>query len=280
MTVALRVGTRGSPLALRQTTMLVDRLRAARADLDVQVVIITTEGDRSQGLPPAAFAERGIFVRELESALESGVIDAAVHSLKDVPAVLPDAFTLAAIPERGDARDVLHCCDQAHRWTTLPPGARIGTSSQRRAAQLRHHRSDLAFVPMRGNVETRLAKVDRGAYDACVLAAVGLQRLGLHAAITEYLPVDLCLPEAGQGALAVEIRAGDDRTLSLVRLLDDPACRLAVEAERSAVAAIGGGCLTPTACYGVLDGDEFWLRGVVASPDGVRLLATSEIGRA
>lgn len=250
-------------------------LVAQHPGLVVEQVIISTAGDRSQHRSPEAFTERGIFVKEIEQTLLAGVIDLAVHSLKDLPAGTTEGLTIAGYPPRADARDVLHCRDQSRRWSSLPPGARVGTSSQRRLAQLRHLRPDLEYVPIRGNVETRLAKVDRGDYDATVLAAAGLHRLGLDAAITEYLPVEDCLPEAGQGAIAVEVRGDDIGLRQLVGSIDNAATRLVVQVERQAVALIGGGCTTPTACYGVLDGDELWLRGMVATPDGATLLCAS-----
>lgn len=269
----LKIGTRGSPLALAQTGWVVERLRDAQPNLAIEVVVIRTAGDRSQALPPTAFAGRGIFVTEIEQALARAEIDAAVHSLKDLPATLQAGFAIAAIPPREDPRDALHTATSGVTWDTLARGARVGTSSQRRTAQLRYRRPDLQFFPIRGNVGTRVERVARGDYDAIIVAAAGLRRLGMATAIRDYLDYEVCLPEAGQGAIGIEVRADDPVQQALFSVLDHGPTRVTVEAERAAVAAIGGGCTTPTAAYAEIDHGTLWLRGVVASPDGTRLIA-------
>lgn len=273
MSSPLRIGTRGSPLALRQTSLVVDRLRRAHPSLDLRVEVIRTTGDRSQGSDTAGFGTRGAFAKEIEEALLRGAIDAAVHSYKDLATAPTPGLAVVATPPREDPRDVLHCAAPGMAWETLPAGARVGTSSVRRIAQLRHHRPDLQFVPIRGNVETRIRKADDGAYDAVALAAAGLIRLGLRELITQYLPIDLCLPEAGQGALALQARAGDVDVARLLEPLDDPAAHLAVDVERQVSALLGGGCTTPVAAHAILEGGVLIVRGVVAAPDGSRLLA-------
>lgn len=270
----LRVGTRGSPLALLQARAVVAMVGAVEPAAELELVVVTTAGDRSQDAAPSSFAERGIFVHEIQGALLRGDVDLAVHSLKDVPMTTPDGLTIAAVPLREDPRDVVHFRDGTMTWAALPPGARLGTSSQRRTALLRHLRPDLRFMPIRGNVGTRIAKVDRGDYDGAILAAAGLHRLGLHQCITEYLDHDTCLPEAGQGALAVEARVDDSPTVALLASIEDPWTRWAVDAERATVAALGGGCSSATACYGRFAEGMLWLRGAVANPDGARLIAS------
>ncbi len=265
-TKPLVAGSRGSRLALAQTNWVLERLRALHParDFVARVQTIATEGDRSQSanVPLAQIAGRGVFVKDLERALSAGSIDFAVHSLKDMTTSLEPQFVIGAIPQREDPRDVL-VSRNGLPLASQPPGARIGTSSPRRAAQLSLERPDLQFVPIRGNVDTRIRKVEAGEYDAVVLAAAGLLRLGLGATIAEYLAPDRCLPDPGQGALAVEVRNGDEEILDLVRAIDDPVTRAAVSAERAFLAALGGGCQTPAGALATLQGATLTLRAVI-----------------
>lgn len=262
----LIAGTRGSALALRQTGLVVAALRAAHPRLEVQVVELRTEGDRDRGTPLSVLGGKGIFVKELELALLERRLDVAVHSLKDVPSTLPDGLILAAIAKRGDVRDALVSRD-GRTLAELPSGARIGTGSRRRRAELLRLRPDVEPVEVRGNVETRIRRVREGALDAVVLAAAGLERLGRLDEASQVFSVDELLPAIGQGALAVETRAGDTETLRLLAALDDAETHRCVRAERAFLRRLGGGCTTPAAAYCVQVGDELLLRGLVAGED-------------
>ncbi|HJZ47948.1 MAG TPA: hydroxymethylbilane synthase, partial [Roseiflexaceae bacterium] len=238
------IGTRASKLALVQTHMIRDGLLAAHPDLTVAVEHITTKGDVILDRPLSAIGDKGLFVTEIEDALREGRIDLAVHSAKDLPSELPGDMALAAFPTRADPRDAL-IARNGLRLSSLPDGAYVGTSSLRRACQLRHLRPDLRIGDLRGNVDTRLRKLHEGQYDAIVLAAAGLERLGRAGEISEYLDPGVMLPAVSQGILAIEIRAGDEATAALVAPLDDPAARVAARAERAFLARIGGGCQVP-----------------------------------
>lgn len=262
----LRVGTRGSKLALAQTTQVVDALRARRPDRDVAVQVITTQGDVRTDVSLAAIGGRGVFAAELEQALRRGEIDVAVHSAKDLPSSLDPAFTLGALPEREDPRDVL--VTRGPRLAELPPGAVLGTSSPRRAAEVRALRPDLDVRDIRGNVDTRLRKLDEGQYDAILLAAAGLRRLGLAGRITEYLSVETMLPMVGQGAIGIEVRADDADTLAAVAPLDHAPTRAAVTAERAFLARLGVGCTAPTAAHArCLPGGVLLLDAMIGTTD-------------
>jgi hydroxymethylbilane synthase len=282
----LRIGTRRSALALRQTDMVMAMLLALQPDLICEVVHIATEGDERRDVPLAAIAGTGVFVKRIERALVAGEIDLAVHSLKDVPTEIEPGLCLAAIPPRADPRDVLivgvRPADSGSPGGTsvagLPAGARVGTSSQRRAVQLRALRSDLAIVDIRGNVDTRLRKLDDGEVDALILAAAGLDRLDRGDRIARRLDPDEMLPMVGQGALAIETRADDGRVRRLVAGLDHAASRLAVESERAFLAALGGGCTLPVGALAEVDGDAFRLRVLAASQDGGRIERRDERG--
>ena len=269
----LRIGSRGSKLALWQAHHIADRLRAA--GYEVAIEIIRTLGDAMQHVP---FAEvggerdaKGMFTKEIEEALYEGRIDLAVHSLKDLPTELAEPFTIAAIPERVDPRDAFVSVLYAS-FEALPHGARIGTSSLRRQAQLKAQRQDVECVEFRGNVDTRLRKLAEGQVDAIILASAGLERLGLTVHRREcFSPLVLC-PAAGQGALAIEARVGDARTLAALSFLDDGATRYAVTAERAALAALGGGCQVPIGIH-CFSGDEgYSVVSAVAAPDGSEVL--------
>lgn len=260
----LRLGTRGSALALRQSGMIAAELE--RLGVAVEMVVIKTSGDVATG-SLAALGGKGLFVKEIEEALLRGRVDLAVHSLKDMPAVLPSGLALVATPPRADARDVLvsHAGVGLGR---LPAGTRVGTSSLRRRAQLLTLRPDLAVVEMRGNVDTRLDKLARGHVDAILLAAAGLARLGLAPAGAVTIPVRSFVPAIGQGILALEGREDDDRVRRLVAALDDPATRAAATGERAFLAAIGGDCHTPLAAHAVVNGATVAMQAVVYAVDG------------
>lgn len=271
---SLRVGTRASPLARWQAGWVADQL-AARG-IAVELVPITTQGDVQSG-PLGQIGGQGLFTKELQRALLDGAIDLAVHSLKDLPTAAAAGLVLAALPHRESTADCL-ICRQAEGLETLPPRARIGTGSLRRKAQLLHCRPDLVIEEIRGNVDTRLRKLDEGQYDAIVLAEAGLRRLGLAGRITQVLPRSIMLPAVGQGALGLEVRADDVATQVVVRPLDDPAARLAVLAERALLAALRAGCLAPVAALGELRQGRLALTAAVLSPDGRRkLVAESEV---
>jgi len=260
----LRLGTRGSQLALAQARLVADRLEAAASGLAVELVTIATAGDRDQATPLAAGERPGWFTTAIQEALQRGEVDIAVHSLKDLPTRRPQGLVIAAVPLREDPRDVLVSRTGAP-LRSLPPGAVVGTGSPRREAQLRELRPNLEVRPIRGNVETRIRKVREGEYDAAVVALAGLRRLGLEAEAAEIFGFEELLPAPGQGALAVECRADDARARGLLSRIDDPAVRLAVTAERSFLAAIEGGCSFPAAAYAEHFGTTLKLHALVAS---------------
>jgi len=263
----LRVGTRGSRLSLRQTQVVLDLVRDRVPGVQFEVVIIRTAGDRAPAVPLERLEGIGFFARELEAALLDGRCDLAVHSAKDLPTEVHGDLCLAAFPPRGDPRDVL--IDRAgRRLATLPPGARVATSSVRRSAQIRHRRPDLDTVSIRGNIDTRLAKLDRGVFDALCLAGVGLVRMGWESRIAEWLDPEVMLPAPGQGAIAVEMRRRDAGLQDLVRRINDPATQGAVEAERAFVGRLGSGCRAPAAALAAVEGEIITLEGMVALPDG------------
>jgi hydroxymethylbilane synthase len=265
----IRIGSRGSQLALWQAHHIADTLRILGHEVSID--IIRTTGDRMQNVAFASVGAKGMFTKEIEEALLTGTIDLAVHSLKDLPTELGESFALAAIPPRADARDVL-VSEKYQSFAALPAGAVVGTSSLRRQAQLRAHRPDLQYVEFRGNVDTRLAKLEQGKADAIILAAAGLDRLGRSLVIRErFAPEKLC-PSPGQGALAIECRAGDIAMQAVLQPLEDVDTRMAVTAERTCLAALGGGCLVPIGAYCHREGDELSMRAVVASPDGGQVI--------
>lgn len=277
----LVVGTRGSPLALIQTNLILEQLTTLHPEEQfvVEVRSIVTEGDRTQAkdIPLEHLAGRGVFVKDLEWALLDKSIDLAVHSLKDMTSELESGLVIVAVGPREDPRDVLVSRDHLPLGA-LPKGARIGSSSPRRAAQLKAVRPDLRFEPIRGNVDTRVGKVERGEYDAAVLAAAGLIRLGLADRIAEYFAPAICLPDPGQGALAVEARAEDKKVLRLLAPLNHRPTWAAVTAERSLLQALGGGCQVPIAALGELQDQRLVLHGLVASADYTEIVRGSEQG--
>ena len=265
------IGTRGSSLAMCQAEIVEARLEERFPGRTFTLKTIKAQADRNPELPLTAMGGEGVFVKELEAALAEGRIDCAVHSMKDLPLDVPPALCIAAVLEREEPRDAL-VSRSGEPLDRLPAGSRIGTSSLRRQSQLLHRRRDLQIVEIRGNVDTRLRKLDEGRYDAIVVAACGLIRLGLEERITEHLDLSRMLPEPGQGALAVEARADDPEMLGLLAVLEDPVSRSCVEAERSFLRALGGGCRVPIAAYASCAGGTLTLDGAVIAPDGSEAL--------
>jgi hydroxymethylbilane synthase len=273
----LRIATRKSQLALWQAEHVAALLRAAHPGLEVELVPMVTQGDRIQDRTLAAIGGKGLFIKELEVALEEERADIAVHSMKDLPGDLPDGLIIGAALERADARDAL-LMPAAGGIDDLPRGARVGTSSLRRQAQLLAARPDLAIETLRGNVDTRLRRLDAGDMDAIVLACAGLIRLGLESRITARLDPEICLPAVAQGVIGVECRVADSRTLKLVTVLDHPETRIAMQAERAFAHRLGGSCQSPIAAHARLEGPRLRLDGLVAEPDGSRLLRDTVSG--
>lgn len=277
MTERLRIATRQSALALWQAEHVAARLRSAHPGLDVALVPMKTEGDRILDRSLAAIGGKGLFIKELEVAMQEGRADLAVHSMKDVPAVMPPGMIIAAILERADPGDAF----VSHRYPdfdALPEGAVVGTSSLRRQSQLRHARPDLDVRPVRGNVETRLRKLDEGDFDAVILAVAGLQRLGLGDRITATLGPARCLPAVGQGAVGIEVSETDGRTRELVAAIDHETTRVAVTAERSFARHLEASCESPIAAWARLEGDALQVEALAAAEDGSRLLRESASG--
>ena len=272
----LRIVSRGSELALWQARAVGHALFDADPAAEIRIDVVKTVGDKILDVPLAKIGDKGLFTKELDEALLSGAADLAVHSLKDVPTRLPDGLVIAAITEREDPRDVLILPPgRAGSLATLPAGARVGTSSLRRRAQLQARRPDLEVLDLRGNLNTRLAKLDRGDYDAIILAAAGVLRLGWSDRIAESLDPAGWLPAVGQGALAVVARAGDEAVLQRLRPLHHEPTADAVIAERALLRALEGGCQVPIGALGGLLDGRLVLQGLVAAPDGGRILRTS-----
>jgi hydroxymethylbilane synthase len=278
----LRIGTRGSQLALWQARAVATRLEAGR--IQVELVIIRTSGDRLQGAPLSEIGGKRLFVKELEDALLRDQIDVAVHSAKDMPAVLPDGLAVAATLPREDPRDafVLPAGSSggpvAVVLSQLGPTPRVGTSSVRRSAQLASLVPDAVFAPIRGNVDTRLRKLDQGEYDVLVLAAAGLRRLGFAERISASIPPEDCVPAPGQGIIALEIRSDDHATRDAIRAVHDANAFVALDAERAVVAALGGGCQLPLGALSVIRGEDLDLQAIVCSPDGARTVKARATG--
>ncbi len=271
----LRIGSRGSPLALWQANHIATLL--GERGHEVGIEIIKTTGDKILDVALARVGTKGMFTKEIEEALAAGRADLAVHSLKDLPTELPAGFELAAVTQREDPRDVFLSTQYATP-AALPLGARVGTSSLRRQAQLKHLRPDLEVIPLRGNVDTRLRKLLAGEFDAILLAAAGLNRLGLTGAQRHPLAVELMCPAAGQGALGIEIRAGDAAVREHVAFLDDAATRAATGCERAALEELGGGCQVPIGAHARQRDARLELTVVVARPDGSELLRETRLG--
>jgi hydroxymethylbilane synthase len=273
----IRIGTRGSQLARWQSEWVADQLRSHHPGLTVELVEIKTQGDRDRNSPLSAIGGSGLFTKEIQRALVEGVVEVAVHSLKDLPTAGPGSLTLGAVPVREDVADAL-IAPAAKTLEALPLGATVGTGSLRRRAQLLHARPDLNVVGVRGNVETRLNKALHGELDAVVLAEAGLRRLGLDNHVTQRLGPPSFLPAVGQGALGIECRVDDPATLGLLGALDDPATHRAVVAERRLLAELEGGCMIPLAAFARVENGQLALNAFVLDPDGRERIEASSTG--
>jgi hydroxymethylbilane synthase len=274
--IQLRIGTRGSPLALAQANMVRNLLIAAHDDLtleSIEINIIKTSGDRIQNRSLADVGGKGLFTKEIEEGLLAGTIDIAVHSMKDMPTVLPDGLVLPCLLEREDPRDAFISHKSTDLWA-LPEGAVVGTSSLRRGAQILNRRPDIKIVNFRGNVHTRLRKLKDGEVDATLLAMAGLNRLGMPEVVTSAIKTDDMLPAVSQGAVGIECRADDQAIHQLLAPLNHPDTAICVSAERALLAALDGSCRTPIAALAMLDGDKIALRGLIVSPDGTTVHKT------
>ena len=279
VTQKLRIATRKSQLALWQAEHVATLLRTAHSGLEVELVPMSTKGDRIQDRSLAAIGGKGLFIKELEVALEDGRADIAVHSMKDVPGDLPDGLTIAVVLPRADPHDALISA-RATRLHDLPQGARVGTSSLRRQAQLLAARPDLKIEALRGNVDTRLRRLDSGDLDAIILACAGLIRLGWESRITARLAAAECLPAVSQGIIGIESRTHDANTRLLLAVMNDAHTRTAMDAERAFAGRLGGSCQSPIAAHAVVQADRLTLQGLVAEPDGSRLLRDTITGAA
>ncbi|MCG6911874.1 MAG: hydroxymethylbilane synthase [Deltaproteobacteria bacterium] len=271
MPACVRIGTRGSKLALWQANWVKSAIEAGHPSLEVEITVIKTRGDKILDVPLAKIGGKGLFVKEIEEALLARRIDMAVHSMKDMPADLPGGLCVGAIPARETPHDVLIAKD-GRRLSELKKGSRIGTSSLRRAAQLLFARPDLSITPLRGNLDTRLRKLEAGEMDAIVLAAAGMKRMGMAGKISEYLDASVMLPAAGQGALCIETREDDEMIGRIAAELDHRETRMAVTGERAFLHRMGGSCQVPIAAYGKISGDRYCLTGLVAQIDGSECL--------
>ncbi len=272
----LRIGTRGSLLARWQANFVREELRRLTG-ASAELVLIKTSGDRFQQAKLSQIGLKGVFIKELEDALFENRVDLAVHSMKDVPTRIPRGLAFPAVCKREDVHDAL-VAKQPGTLSALPPGTRVGTSSLRRQSQLRHHRPDLEVCELRGNVDTRVRKLEAGEYDAIVLAKAGLDRLGWSSKITEVLSTEISLPAVGQGALGIEARAKDRELLDVLSQLDDAETRAGVAAERSLLAELEGGCQVPLGAWGWIDGGRLKLDACVLSADGTEYLRRAAAG--
>jgi hydroxymethylbilane synthase len=278
MSKVLKIGTRSSPLALWQAEWVSGRIRERYPEIEVTLVKIKTTGDKILDVPLAQVGGKGLFVKEIEEAMLRGDVDIAVHSMKDVPTVFPPGLGLVCITKREDPRDAL--ISRGLTFADLPRAARIGTSALRRQAQLLARRPDLEMVVIRGNVETRIGKLESEGLDAVILAAAGLKRLGFSDRVTEYLPVELSLPAIGQGALGIECRIDDQELVTLISFLNDLETQRAVGAERAFLLRCEGGCQVPIAAFAETERDQLRLSGFISSVDGGRSVRGSRSGPA
>ncbi len=281
MKQTVRIGTRGSKLALWQSEWVKAAILEQFPSLSVDLVIIKTKGDKILDVPLADLGGKGLFVKEIEQALLENRVDLAVHSMKDMPSVLPDGLHIGPIPEREHPADVL-VSRRAQAFKDLPAGARVGTGSLRRTSQLKHARPDLTVVPLRGNLDTRLKKLETGVddLDAVVLAAAGMRRLGLQERITEPLDYSVMLPAVGQGALCIETRSQDDELTEVLDALDHLPTRQAVLGERAFLNRLEGSCQVPIAGFGQMDGDRIVIEGLVADLEGQKMIRSNRSGPA
>lgn len=273
----IRIGTRGSPLALWQSNWIKSRLQALHDGLEAEIVAIKTSGDKIQDVALAKIGGKGLFVKEIEEALLRREIDIAVHSMKDVPIKLPAGLAIAAIAERENPLDALISRD-GKKLSELPDGARVGTGSLRRVTQLLNHRPDLEIVPLRGNIETRIKKLTTERLDAIVLAAAGLRRMGWGDMIVETIDPRILLPAMGQGAIGIEARQYDVAVLELIVGLDHEETHIALDAERAFLKVLGGGCQVPIGAYAALDGENLTLKALVGSLDGRQIFRAEKTG--
>lgn len=275
--IQIRIGSRGSQLAMWQARHIQSEIKKRYPDASVIIKTIKTTGDKILDAPLAKIGGKGLFVKEIEDALLNNEIDLAVHSMKDVPAIIPDGLCLAAITKREDPRDVL-ISRNGKEFLHLPAGAHIGTSSLRRISQLLSHRPDLNISPLRGNLDTRIKKLDSGAYDAIILAAAGVIRMGWAERITEYLPVNISLPAIGQGALCIECREDDNITLEKIKWLNHNEDSLCIRAERAFLKRLEGGCQVPIGAYATINKPLLEIEGFVASVNGKRMVREKKTG--
>ncbi len=273
----IRIGTRGSKLAVIQANEVAEELKASSNKLDLKVVQIKTTGDRIQNKSLGGIGGSGLFVKEIERALLDEEIDIAVHSMKDLPSSMPDGVSLAAVTKRLTPFDVL-ISRENKILDDLPSGAKIGTGSPRRAAQLLSYRPDLEILDIRGNLDTRLRKLENGQYDGIVVAAAGVERMGLQNRVSEIFTAELCLPAPGQGALAIQIRSGDKEAAKAARRLDDEESHRQIRAERAFLKRIGAGCHVPAGALCTWEGETVMLEGMIASPDGLNVFRDTEEG--
>lgn len=271
----IRVGTRGSNLALIQTNWAIDRLKEKFPEVEFEVKIIKTKGDKILHLSLDKIGDKGLFVKEIESQLLEGEIDLAVHSMKDMPAEVVKGLKFAAVPKREDPRDVIILREGLNSFDELPIGANIGTGSKRRKYQLLRKRPDLNIVPIRGNIETRISKIESENLDGIVLAASGVIRADLEEKITEFLPVDLMIPAPAQGALALEIRENDEELEKMIDAIKDEISQIQTDAERSYLAGIDGSCHIPMGAYCEVDGEKLTLTGIFGDEDGEKITVAS-----
>jgi hydroxymethylbilane synthase len=263
----LKIGTRGSKLALTQANFVAEKIKKIMPEAEIEICVIKTSGDIMQEISLLKIGGKGVFVKEIEDALLSSAIDLAVHSMKDVPTEIPEGLEFAAILQREDARDILASRDN-RKIEQMPKGARIGTGSLRRSAQLLDILPDAVIVPLRGNLDTRLRKIETENLAGVIVAAAGMKRMGLVQRITQFLPVELMLPAVGQGALGLEVRTGDNELKKILAKINHAPTNTEIAAERAFLRCLGGGCRLPIAALGKLEGDKLSLEGLVASPQG------------
>ena len=274
----LVVGTRGSNLALVQTNWVVDQLKKENPGVEFEVKIIKTKGDLIKVLPLDKIGDKGLFVKEIEKSLLDGEIDMAVHSMKDMPSYLPEGLKFAHSPKREDPRDALIFKEGYKSLDDLPQGARIGTGSKRRKYQLLKHRPDLEIVPIRGNIETRIKKIETEKLDGVVLAASGLRRAGLDDKIDYYIPTDIMLPAPAQGILALEIREDDKETEKIIDSIKDDITKIQIDAERGFLIGVNGSCHIPMGAYCEIEGEKITLTGLYGDGEGKKIVVQSQVG--